>query len=120
MFRANVRVMESAAMDMQHQIRKLNQAISDAESVSRELGQLSGMEGIIRSIRRAISDMENQRQQILQMLTALGEIAQHYSICEDGIVEYAEGGHRKNREGFEWFQVRFADNMAERVRQIIF
>ena len=44
MFRANVRAMEAAATDMQQQIRKLNQAISDAESVIRELRQLSGME----------------------------------------------------------------------------
>ena len=120
MFRANVRAMEAAAADMQQQIRKLNQAISDAESVIRELRQLSGMEGVIRSIRKEISDMENQRQQILQLLVALGQIAEHYSICEKGIMDYAEGVRRREREGFGWFQVRFADNMADRLRQIIY
>lgn len=120
MFRANIRAMESAAMDMQQQIRKLNRAISDAESVIRELKQLSGMDGVVRSIRREISDMESQRRQILQMLLALGQIAGHYSACESGIVEYAEGVHRKKGEGFAWFQVPFTDNVTERLRQIIY
>lgn len=120
MFRASIKAMEAAVTDMQQQIRKLNQSISDAESVIRELKQLSGMDGVIRSIRRVISDMESQRRQLLQMLIALGQIAGHYSACENGIVEYAEGVHRKKREGFTWFQVQFADDMAERLRQIIY
>lgn len=120
MFRTDIRAMDQATMEMQWQLRKLNQAIDETESVITGLGNLSGMDSVKYSLRKEIDRMEAEKRSLRDMLSALNQIENCYRVCENNILNYAEGNIRRSKAGFEWFSVEFNKNMARLVGTIVY
>lgn len=102
MFRTDIRAMNSAADEMQWQIRKLNQQIGNLEDVERGLGGLSGMEGIRRKIRSEIAELEDRQRAFRQMMTALQVSSRCYGNCEQDCIEYAEESRNTSGHSMNW------------------
>lgn len=89
MFRANIRVMEEAVMEMRWQIRGLELAISDAECIMNKLRRMCGMEAVVHGIRKEIAGMETQKLQLSRMSVGLEWIVECYGVCEERIMDYS-------------------------------
>lgn len=119
MFRADTGAMEEYALEMQRQIRKWNRYIEETESIRSSLGHMSGMEGAAAGLGKQIEEMDALRGRHFRMMLELRQIGETYRSCEKNVVEYAEGAQGSRRESFEWYQIRFAGNAADRLKQII-
>lgn len=120
MFQTDIRTLEEAAMDMQRQIRKWNRAIGEAEEIAGWFLHISGMEAALYQLKKNIAQEEAVRQQLFHMTRSLKQIAESYGVCENGIVDYAEGVCRKPKESFGWFRIEMAEEIAEKIKQIIY
>ncbi|MBQ9136707.1 MAG: hypothetical protein IJX66_11525 [Lachnospiraceae bacterium] len=120
MFRTNIKGMNEAAWEMQRQIRKLNQAIGEAQDVRNGLRHLSGMDGIRRSLQKDISNMEVERQKLLRMMTGLRQIAECYNSCENRVVDYAEGVSYRGRRRMQFFTVNMPDNIQQLISNVLY
>ncbi len=119
MFRADTGAMEEYALEMQRQIRKWNRYIEETESIRSSLGHMSGMEGAVAGLGKQIEEMDALRGRHFRLMLELRQIGEIYRSCEKNVTEYAEGMQINRKENLEWFQIRFAGNAADRLRQII-
>ncbi|MDE6642432.1 MAG: hypothetical protein K2K63_18130 [Acetatifactor sp.] len=119
MFHTSIRAMESAADELQRQLRKLNQVIETVQDVRNSMSGLSGMEDDGRKLDREISEMGQERGKLFSLLTVLRQGARCYDICERGVVEYAENGRRRMAVP-DWYMVDLGSEAMEMVKQIIF
>lgn len=119
MFHTSVRAMESAADELQRQLRKLNQAIETIQDVRNGINGLSGMEDACRNLDRNLLEMGQERRKLFSLLTVLRQAARCYEICERGVVDYAENGRRRMAVP-EWYAVNLGSDAMELVKQIIF
>ncbi len=119
MFRADTGAMEECALEMQRQIRKWNGYIDETESIKSSLGHMSGMEGAAVRLGKQIEEMDALRRQHFQLMLGLRQIGEAYCGCERNVIDYAEGTQINRRQNFEWYQIRFAGNAADYLRQII-
>lgn len=95
MFHTNVRAMDSAADELQRQLRKLDQAIEAVMDVRNRLNGLSGMEAVRRDLSSELSNMEQERKNLFSLLTVLRQTACYYAECERRVMEYSECGRRR-------------------------
>lgn len=119
MFRTDTGAMEEYALGMQRQIRKWNGYIEEVESIRRSLGQMSGMEGAVAGLKKSLEKMDSLRRQHFQLMLGLRQIEEFYRGCERNVIDYAEGTQIGRKGNFEWYQIRFAQNAADSLRQII-
>lgn len=119
MFRADTGAMEEYAFKMQRHIRKWNEYIEGVESIKSSLGHMSGMEGAAAGLRKQLEEMDVLRRQHFQLMLGLRQIGESYRGCERNVIEYAEGTQMSRKENFEWYQIRFAQHVADNLRQII-
>lgn len=120
MFQTDIRAIEEAAMEMQQQIRKWNRAIGETEEIAGWLGHTSGMEAVLYQLKKNIAQEEAVRQQFFRMTRSLKQIEECYGACENSIVDYAEGVCRKPKESFGWFRIEMAEEIAKKIKQIIY
>lgn len=120
MLQTDIRAMEEAAMEMQRQIRKWNRAIEETEAVCSSLGRDSGMEAALYRLKKNVAQEETVKRQLFQMARCLKQIEEYYGTCEAGIVDYAEGARQKPKESFGWFQITLAEDIAGKIKQIIY
>lgn len=90
MFRVDSNGLCKASEEMENQIRLLNNAILNVEDVVNGLNEKSGMDEVIRLLRQESEKMTNERKSLVQMKSAICEIAEIYELCENNIVSYAE------------------------------
>lgn len=95
LFHTNVRAMDSAADELQGQLRKLDRAIEAVRDVQDGLNGLSGMEAVRRDLGSGLSEMEQERKNLSSLLTVLRQTACCYAACERGVIEYSEYGRRR-------------------------
>ncbi len=119
MFHVSVRAMESAAEELQRQLRKLNQAMEAAQDVKNRLNGLSGMEDVRRKLGSEISNMERERRKLFSLLAALRQAARCYADCERNVMDYAEGGRRRGT-ALGWYEVGMGSEVLDLAKQIIF
>ncbi len=119
MFHVSVRAMESAAEELQRQLRKLNQAMEAAQDVKNRLGGLSGMEDVRRKLGSEISNMEYERRKLFSLLAALRQAARCYAECERNVIDYAEGGRRRCA-ALDWYEVGLGSEVSDLANRIIF
>lgn len=120
MFQTDIRTLEEAAVDMKQQIRKWDRAIGETEEIAGWLLHVSGMEAALYQLKKNIAQEEAVRQQLFCMTRSLKQIEECYGICENGIVDYAEGVCRKPKESFGWFRIEMAEEIAEKIKHIIY
>lgn len=120
MFRADIRAMDETAMQMQRQIRKLNQAIYETESVISGLNSMSGMRNVKYSLQKELERMEMELRSFQNMLATLNQIQRCYGTCEDSIMNHAEGIPRRRQTEFEWFPINFSEDVTQLVEAIIY
>ena len=120
MFLVNRKALDEAALEMQQQIRKLNQVIQETEQTAAGLSFHSGMEAPIHNLKKAVVDMEMQRNHLLQMMTVLLQIRECYGICERNIMDYADGAKKPKQKGFHWYDNTVSNDITEKIKQLIF
>lgn len=119
MFRVNRKALDAATLELQQQLRRLNQAIQETEQVAMSLSFHSGMEETIFHLKKIVGDMEIQRNQLLQMMTVLREITEFYGGCERNIMDYADGAQRVRQQSFYWFDNIIAKSISDKLKQLI-
>ena len=119
MFCVNRKALGAATLELQQQLRKLNQVIQETEQVAMGLGFHSGMEETIYHLKKLVGDMEVQRDQLLQMMTVLREITESYGACEMSIMDYADGVQRVRQQSFYWFDNIIAESISDKLKQLI-
>lgn len=120
MFLADIRAMDEATTEMQQQIRKLNQAIYETESVISGLNSMSGMRNVKYSLQKELERIETELRYFQSMLATLNQIQRCYGSCEDCILNYAEGIQRRKPVEFEWFPIGFSEDVAQLVKSIVY
>lgn len=120
MFQTDIGAIEEAAMEMQQQIRKWNRAVGETEDIAGWLGHVSSMEAALYQLKKNVAQEEAVRQQLFRMTRCLKQIEECYGACETGIVDYAEGVCRKPKESFGWFRIEMAEEIAKKIKQIIY
>ncbi len=119
MFRVDSDGLRKASEEMEVQIRSLNNAILDVEDVINGLNRLSGMDEVMRVIRQESEKMTNERKSLVQMMTAIREIAEIYEVCENNIVSYAEELRSRETQNFSWNNIPvFPGNVNHVIDQI--
>lgn len=120
MFRTNTRAMEEAAIDMQQQIRKLNQAIGETENVINGLSHISGMDKVKYALRADLQRLETHRRGEMKMMSGLMQAAKCYETCEKNILDYAEDNRSRKQPELGWFQVKISKNVEHMLGSIIY